>query len=685
MKQSKKTKNRLKRILLYVISFVLTYILLATTIAPEKYDLSVGDIANSDIKAPRDIVDETATKEKMDEASNQVSDQYELKSEVKTDIEDTLTGFIDKSMTAKSITDTSKRLEKIKEYTDVSLSDDQYEAIMSLDKEELNSLKSQLVSVIEEVYKTYITEGDNDALENAKKTAIAQVDKLSYDSNAIKSLENLVTSQIKANMVYDEEKTNELKKEAKENIEKVVIKKNQIIVSEGEPITEKQLELLSNLGLLNEESGKDTIIIYILLAVYICVIQYLEYYYLYKNSKNNYNNLNRMVLINLLLFISLILTKTIGFISVYAIPFVMAPLLMSLLIDYKVALYTNTLNIAFIATLVEFDPQIIILALVATVIGSIVLKKMQQRNDIIFAGVYISVICSLLNFSIGVVTSSDTKTVLLNSLLVIVGSMLSSILAIGFLPFFEACFDIVTTLKLLELSNPNSPLLKKLLMEAPGTYHHSMLVANLAEMAADEVGANSVITRIGAYYHDIGKTIRPYFFKENQLGKDNPHDKINPTLSTLIITSHVKDGVQLAKENNLPEVIQDIIAQHHGTTLVKYFYYTVKNNSDNPDEVNKDDFRYPGPIPTSKEAGIIMLADSIEAAVRSINEPSKEKIEKMVYDITEDKLSSGQLDDCDLTLKDLSKIRKCFLKALIGIYHQRIEYPTDKVAENKDK
>lgn len=220
-------------------------------------------------------------------------------------------------------------------------------------------------------------------------------------------------------------------------------------------------------------------------------------------------------------------------------------------------------------------------------------------------------------------------------------------------------------------------------MEAPGTYHHSMLVANLAEMAAEEIDANPVIARVGAYFHDVGKLKRPFFFGENQIGKENPHDKINPNLSTLIIISHVKDGVELAKEYNLPDVIKDIIQQHHGTTLVKYFYYIMKNNAENPDEIKEEDFKYQGPIPSSKEAGIIMLADSVEAAVRSINDPTKGKIEEMVNNIIKDKLHSGQLDNCDLTLKDLEKIRKCFLKALYGIYHQRVEYPTEKKITSK--
>jgi len=255
---------------------------------------------------------------------------------------------------------------------------------------------------------------------------------------------------------------------------------------------------------------------------------------------------------------------------------------------------------------------------------------------------------------------------------------------LDFCLFFESTFDIVTNIKLLELSNPNHPVQKKLLLEAPGTYHHSVLVANLAEVAAEQVGGNPVLARVAAYYHDIGKIKRPMFFKENQVGRDNPHDKINPNLSTLIITSHVKDGIEIAKEYKLPKVIRDAIEQHHGTSLVKYFYVTAKNNSERPEEIKEEDFRYSGPIPTSKENAILMLADGVEAAVRSISEPTKGKIEEMVNNIIKARVNESQLDNCDLTLKDLDKIRAAFLKALSGIYHQRIEYPSEnKVHELK--
>jgi len=313
---------------------------------------------------------------------------------------------------------------------------------------------------------------------------------------------------------------------------------------------------------------------------------------------------------------------------------------------------------------------------------------MQQRNELLYSTLYIAVVSAVLTLSTGILISSNLRDILTKGGITVVGGLLSGIFALGLLPFLEGTFNEVTTLKLLELSNPNNPLLKKLLMKAPGTYHHSMLVANLAEMAAEQVGANAVIVRIASYYHDIGKTERPYFFGENQMGGDNPHVNITPALSTMIIKSHVKDGLELAKKHNLPKIIQDIIAEHHGNTLVKYFYYTMKNNCENPDEIKAEDYMYEGPIPSSKEAGIVMLADSVEASVRSIKKPNKDKINEMVNGIINDKLSSGQLNNCDLTLKDIEKIRECFLTALNGIYHQRVEYPKEKIKdlnyENKE-
>ena len=234
-------------------------------------------------------------------------------------------------------------------------------------------------------------------------------------------------------------------------------------------------------------------------------------------------------------------------------------------------------------------------------------------------------------------------------------------------------------------SNPNQPLLKKLMLEAPGTYHHSVMVGNLGEAAAEAVGADGLIVRVGAYYHDIGKIKRPYFFTENQFNGENPHDKISPTLSALIITSHVKDGVEMATEAKLPPMIIDMIAQHHGNSLISYFYQKAKETDE---EVREEDYRYEQPKPQTKEAAILMMADTVEAAVRSKTGATPGQIEGFIRTLIKGKLNDGQFDECDLTFKDLDKIAETFGRVINGIYHKRIEYPAEKTmlaAENKAK
>ena len=261
--------------------------------------------------------------------------------------------------------------------------------------------------------------------------------------------------------------------------------------------------------------------------------------------------------------------------------------------------------------------------------------------------------------------------------------ILSAVGAIGLLPYLETVFGITSSIRLLELSNPNHPLLRKLLLEAPGTYHHSMMVGNLGEAAAEAVGADPLLTRVGSQYHDIGKTKRPYFFVENQFSGVNPHDKISPTLSTLIITSHVKDGVEMARQHKLPKVLVDFIREHHGTDLVKYFYHRAKESGQ---DVSEDDFRYPGPKPQSKETAIVMLADSVEAAVRSMPKPTPGRIEGLVRKIIKERLADGQLDESNITLRDLDLIADAFVKVLTGMYHHRVEYPDGALKERaKDK
>jgi hypothetical protein len=257
-----------------------------------------------------------------------------------------------------------------------------------------------------------------------------------------------------------------------------------------------------------------------------------------------------------------------------------------------------------------------------------------------------------------------------------VGGLGVSFVVSFFLPALESLFDRTTDIKLLELSNNNIPMLRALALEAPGTYHHSVVVGSLAEAAAETIGANAVFCRTAALYHDIGKLKKVDYFVENQYGGANRHDKLSPQMSALIIASHVKEGIEMAKEMNLPPEIIDIIPQHHGTKLITYFYEKAKESRD-PElgEVGEEEFRYPGPKPQTKEAGIIMIADATEAASRTLEDPSPARLKGVIRQIIDYIFLDGQLDECDLTLRDLEKISQAFLRVLMGIYHHRVNYP----------
>lgn len=678
-----KKDNKLKRVLVFFITFLFMYVVLITSFVTKKYDLQEGDIAKVDIKAPREIKDEVSTKARLQQALEAVPIQYTKRTEIKTEILNEVNSFFSQvdSLKDKRI-DEKQKVQQLDQNGKINISERELSQILNLDKAELKSLQDVLIKVISDVYEN-VNISDDSQKDNAQDIKKAQEYvyskiKISKIANPLRQLAiNIAYSEIKPNFYYDKEKTEELKKETLKNTPPVMIKKDQTIVKEGEPVSKYQLDLLKDVGLLNNNNNFEWYV-FIGLGVLIALVLFIQYAYIYKFYNEVFNDLNSLVLISLNNCIAILLARSMYTISPFLIPLASIPMILTLLLNYKISLFTSLVNCILIAVAVNFEVEIILIAIMSAVLGSTILRKMQERNDILYASSYIAIINVILTFSAGFLLSNSVIDVSKKALFTLIGGVLSAILTIGLLPLFENLFGIVTTIKLLELSNPNNPLLKKLLLEAPGTYHHSILVGNLAEVAAEVVNGNPVLARVSAYYHDIGKTKRPYFFKENQIGKENPHGKISPNLSTLIITSHVKDGLELAKEYKIPKVIQDIIQQHHGTSLVKYFYITMKNNSERPEDVNEEDFRYQGPIPKSKEAAIIMLADGVEAAVRSINDPTKGKIEEMVNKIIKARLDEGQLDDCDLTLKEIGLIRDAFLKVLISIYHQRIEYPEDK-------
>jgi cyclic-di-AMP phosphodiesterase PgpH len=374
--------------------------------------------------------------------------------------------------------------------------------------------------------------------------------------------------------------------------------------------------------------------------------------------------------------------------AAYLMPISMGAMLITVIVDASLAVVTCFYLSLLFGVAMGYDFWFTFIAVVGSLIGAYSVERVTHRGTFMRAGFLVSLMNMIAILAMQLLAPGDGVDFHQTWVRLGLGGLnglLSAILTMGILPFFETAFGLLTPIRLLELSNPSNPLLKKLLMEAPGTYHHSLIVGNLAEAAAEIVGADPLICRVGAYYHDVGKMRRPMFFVENQMTKENPHDKIAPSLSHLIITSHVTDGLAMLEKAGLPKPIRDICATHHGTTILWYFYNKAREQDKNG-SVQLDDYRYPGPKPKTRENAILMVCDAVEAAVRAMQKPTPGRVEGVIRKIIRDRLQDGQLDECDLTLQDLDAMVGAFMKTLKGIYHSRIEYPDpDKIRKEVAK
>jgi putative nucleotidyltransferase with HDIG domain len=360
---------------------------------------------------------------------------------------------------------------------------------------------------------------------------------------------------------------------------------------------------------------------------------------------------------------------------VFFTPFlVLAMLSVMLFNDLIVALVLTLAGSITVAAINSNDFYMGLIFLVSGIVTAILVQGTRKRNAVIRAGVIVGLVQALLLILLTGFRLIDPK----QYLILFANGIAYSIIVLGILPVFEMLFGTVTNISLLELADFNHPLLNRLMLEAPGTYHHSLVVGNLSEAACSAIGANSLLARIGAYYHDIGKLTKPEYFSENQEMSSNKHDSLSPTISKMVIMNHIREGVELARRSHLNLRIVDFIQYHHGTSLVYYFYRRALEHQDDTQEVSEDGFRYPGPKPKTKEIAVVLLADSVEAATRSLKNPSPESIKELVHKIINNKFIDGQLDDCDLTLKDLEKIALIFIHVLSGIYHTRVTYPDQK-------
>ena len=504
-----------------------------------------------------------------------------------------------------------------------------------------------------------------------------------YHTDAIESGYQIVLTFLIPNLIFDQEADEALRQQERENYEPVFLLQNQIIVDENDVITEEAYAIMQSLGLLETEWTRDIIPligIFILIAITMLACCWFVFFY---RKKTVSTTKEALLLFTLYISVMTVLWALNG-IAYYFMPILIFTMLIAMLKDLRTAAILN-LGFTIIAYFVaDGTIQYMIFFMLSGSLISLLARYTTERSKILMVGLLAAFFNFILSIAITLAFEPHQAVYAMQTLLstgafAAVNGMFTVIIAVGSLPLWEALFGVVTPIKLLDLTNPTNPLMRRLTLEAPGTYHHSLIVANLAESAAYDIGANPHIARAGGYYHDIGKLKSPHYFMENITGV-NPHDDMDPLSSTQIIVSHITNGLELAADYRLPQFLRDIIYEHHGTTLIRFFYSKAKaleTPGDPQTEVNEDNYRYPCRIPQSRESAIVMLADVIEATVRSIMAQGKDvgSIKELINKMIKDKLTDGSLADSKLSIRDVDIISNSFYRVLKGMYHERIPYP----------
>ena len=505
--------------------------------------------------------------------------------------------------------------------------------------------------------------------------------------NQIKIITALLEQVIVPNLIVDEYATDIARRNAQNSVKpyEVTFEKGDKILFQGEPVTRLKRDALAKAGYNILEIGYKGFL-GILILVAIATFTFLKYMRTFEKSYLETNHMTISAILALLFSFVAVLIP-VGF-SPYILPFPAFIIILATFTNPRIAFVEASLILAVLSIAMGYNIQFVSIFILVSLISIVAIArvKFSRRFDLIRTGLEIAFASLILILTIYFIEKClidiDNMLIVKDSACLFVNGLLSGVIALGLLPLLENAFKIITPYGLAELADHNQPLLKRLQFEAPGTYHHSLMVSNLCEAAAEAVGANPILARVGAFYHDIGKLKRPLFFVENQsyFGIENPHTKLNPRLSKMVITAHPKDGFELAKEYGLPSLLYNFILQHHGEGLASYFY-TQAIAEEGAENVKEEQFRYTGPKPNMKETAILMIADAVESAVRSLKNPTNEEIESIIDKIIVERLNDGQLSDSPLTLKDIKTIAATFNRILRGMQHNRIRYHEDIVQE----
>ncbi len=648
------------------ISIVLIIFVVLFSNKAGQVDLKVGDVSTDDIYAPRAIVDTVTTNATREAAKKGVENVYISNESKRLSALDSISDFLALATTLKDDKEKSVAAAQaqLQAQAKLDIPSNVARAVMTTDEAQFAQFRK-----ISDIVSDIMARGISD-VSAANKECSEKVQKLKMTEPQKEAAIKIASLVMTENLELDKAETQRRREAAASSVPEIEYKKNQIIVRKGEIVSAAQLEMLRLLGILkgtNPLSPSYTIGVILLMIICYVIIMF---YFSKQKKKLPYSipicALTALIIIVMAFYSS----KYISADMISLLPAGLFPGIVTIFASPQIAIITNLALSIFCAIAFDASWGYAICLIIAGTVTAYCFAAVKRRTHLLPASVISSVFYGLVFCAMSLIESNNALTAFASFGKGFMGGFISGLITIGSLPLIEWIFNATTPMKLSELANPENKLLKKLLIEAPGTYHHSLTVANISEIAARSVHADALLARVGAYYHDIGKLLHPLYFRENQYDK-NAHDTLSPEESSSIIIEHVPYGVEIATKNRLPQSVIDIIAQHHGKSTTGYFLIRAKELGGDIDESN---FTYPGPVPQTKEAAIVMLADSCEAAVRSIEDKTESKIEAMVRRLATERVNSGQFSQCNMTFEELETVIRVITKTLGGYFHDRIKY-----------
>lgn len=700
-KEAERSNIRFSIILIAILYLVSVFLPVLTAMPPE-VSLNAGDICSETITATKEIEDTVATQLLREEAMQKVEPIYVLDDTVLKSVTDNIKNDFEAvkkvrlaaeeiylkgedpdgalGITVPADVDWKKYLSsaeknKIKELCPAYFTEAELYIACSYSANSLNKARDGITGIVEDVMEDGVPSNSiESALNNIRLEALAA----SYDKDMLTVAYTIVQNNIKANLIYDSVATDDAKKSAADAVKPVMYQRGQNIVQQGEVITENHIAMIAAMGL---SIGDNAFLSRFIQTLLICTVLFAAVFtIIYRIDSEMFENRKNMLCLVLLTIMTMVIAALVKNIDGRILPTYIAIILAMVLFKKQtVIVYSVFVSIvtAFcLAGSVEYIfAERIYISVLSGILGGwmmiLLFNRREIRSSYVIAGCIGGAVGAAIALAYAMFSGTGFAGIVKYIIIMIGSGLISGIASIGILPLMENAFSLVTPSRLLELSNPSMPVLKQLMIEAPGTYHHSLIVANLAEAACTEIGANGLLARAAAYYHDIGKLKNPYMFTENQQGQ-NPHADMAPETSAAVIMDHVTSGVKYAEKRNLPTEIIDIIRQHHGTTTAGFFLQKARQEDEN---VSEELFMYKGPKPQTAEAAVVMLADVVEAAVRSTQPETDEAQSALIEKLIKHRRDEGQLDEAPLTFRDITKIQKVFEAELRNANHTRIKYP----------